>query len=178
MAKRRTSKPAIEIRDREHCDAVLRDMCTATAQLQAAEGMLNDELTRVRERYESAIAAARGQVKELTAAVEAFAIKHRSEFGQAKTLTLLHGKLQFRVTPPAVRQLNRKWSWDSILATVEMAGERLAAWVRTKHELNKDQVLADYAAETVDDTDLAGFGLRVVQTEQFAVDLNLDAVAE
>ena len=178
MAKRRTSKPAIEIRDREHCDAVLRDMCTATAQLQAAEGMLNDELTRVRERYEAAIAGARGTVKELTAAVEAWAIKHRSEFGRAKSLDLLHGTLQFRVTPPAVRQLNRKWPWACIVGAVDAAGKRFAAWVRVKRELNKDQVLADYAAEKASDSELAELGLRVVQTEQFAVDLNLDAVAE
>jgi len=176
MPAKKPNKPAIEIRDYDHADAVLREACVDAARLSRVEGELNAELTAVRERYEAVITELRARLEAAKASLERFAASRMADFAAARTRDLVHGRIGWRLTPPAVKPINRKWTWASVLDVIEGAGRKLAHWVRVKREVDKEAILADYAASRVGDTDLAAVGLRIAQDEQFVLDLNLDSV--
>ena len=170
-------KSALTVRDWSHADAILGDLCRTTAARRASEAMMNDELSSVRDRYESALAALAGEERELRSAVETFAIAHRAEFGDKKSIDRANGTLRFRVGNPAVRLINRKWNWDSVLEAIRQTGRRFAAWLRPKMELDKERILADYRDRVVADPELAAVGIRIAQEESFEVIPNYQEAA-
>ena len=171
---KKTPKPAVEIRDADHCDTVLGTLAEISIALAEVEAKMNAEITAARERCESRIAALRGRATDTRKAIELFATHNRPLFAKCKTLGLTHGVLHFRITPPAVKTLHRRWTFGSVLEGLVHVGK--SRWLRTKRELDKEAILGDYASGAVDDETLAGFGLRVTQDEQFDIDLRLDQV--
>jgi len=131
----------------------------------------------VRERYEAVITELRARLEAAKASLERFAASRMADFATVRTRELVHGRIGWRLTPPAVKPLNRKWSWATILEAVERVGRACAHWIRVKHEIDKEAILADYAAGNAEDTDLAAVGLRVAQDEAFVFDLKLDSIA-
>lgn len=178
MPRRKAGQPSTVIRDWQHADTIARQACLDTALLARLEAELNHDLADIRARYEEGIGSLRSALDGYRKSLEQFAAAHQADFGSARHRDLVHARIGFRLCPPAVKTLNRRWTFGSVLEVVQAAGRKLADWVRTKQELDKEAILADYAAGNVSDADLAQVGLRVTQDEQFVLDLNLDSVAD
>jgi len=174
---KKSATPVLTISTWDACDAVLGDLLRTVAARKAVEAQFNAELSLVNDRYSSPIARLGGEEKILAEAIEAFAIAHRAEFGDKKSIDRANGTLRFRVGNPAVRLINRKWNWDSVLEAIRQTGRRFAAWLRPKIELDKEKILADYRDRVVADPELAAVGIRIAQEESFEVIPNYQEAA-
>ena len=100
-------------------------------------------------------------------ALRAWALAHPDEFTKRKSLDLASAVIGFRTDPPKVALLNRSWTWDKVTSLLASQAPHL---VRVKQEVNKEAILDSYSE---DSTDLARFGLRITQSEQFFVEAKL-----
>jgi len=173
MGKRRQVETALE--SWPSVDATLRQLCLWQSEETGLEAEMNEQLTAVRARYEIRLSEIAEQRKAQAALIEQFCVDHRAEFDARKSRELTHGTVNFRTSPPSVRLVGRKWTWPSVLETLL---KRLQQFVRTKQEVNKDEILRAHAAGEITDERLADVGLKVSQDETFGYDLKLDSIAE
>jgi|GEM_PF-1502419 len=106
------------------------------------------------------------EVEELEQHIYLFCDEHRADFGKKKSKDLPNGYVAFRLGTPKIKTLSG-WTLKASLAVIEKTKE-LAGWVRVKREMDKEQILNDYAAEVTDAEKLKEVGLKVVQDESFA----------
>lgn len=126
----------------------------------------------VQEQYQGAIEEHEAEQQRLLAAADAYAQTHRDELftGAEKTAETELATYGFRLHPPALKPLNRKWSAASILDAVKRAfGTR---YVATEEKIQKELLKADLSEEQ-----LATVGLRLEQTETFGVTPKVDGAA-
>lgn len=146
------------------------------------EAQRDAELDRIRAHYErfdplhperECVENYAARIKALRAGIEAWAFAHRAEFGDAKTLDLPDGSIQLHLGGPALRLLNRKWSWESVLDAVRAAAARgrrlVAGWIRTTEAVEKPAILAAARDGVASPSELAEFGLRVDQSERLII---------
>lgn len=129
------------------------------------------EVLAVNKRYEANLAKCDEAVQASTSALEAWALANPAEFPAGrKSLELVAGKLGFRTGNPKLSLLSRAFNWEKVLTLVQ---SKIAAWVRTKHEVDKEAILAAYASRQTTDNDLRALGLQVIQDETFFIEPNL-----
>lgn len=124
------------------------------------QAAMNDEIAATKQRHEQEAAPHAEAIRELSQGVHTWCEAHRDELtqsGKVKTANLASGEVRWRMRPPsvAVRSL------ESVLAALRDL--RLARFIRTKEELNKDAVLAEPAAvQHVK-------GITITQKEDFVI---------
>lgn len=135
------------------------------------QASMNDELARVRERFEAEAKPHADTISAMTKGVHLWCEAHRDELtraGKVKTHTFASGEVKWRLRPPAVVVRGA----EAVLDALKSLG--LSRFVRVKEEINKDAVLADPEA-------VAGVkGISVRQVEDFVVqpwDTDLEEVA-
>lgn len=154
----------------EELDSALLELGKAQAELQKQEASMNEEIQLITDKYSEKTAECSGTVATIEDAIESFCSKNKDEFDETRSRVLNHGKVGFRTNPPSVKQLNKKWKVESSLAFIKkLFGKK---YLREKTELDKAAILADYAAEKLNDEDLAGAGLRIEQEESFSIEAN------
>jgi phage host-nuclease inhibitor protein Gam len=113
-------------------------------------------------------------MQTLLSMADAYAQTHRDELfpGTEKTADTELASYGFRLHPPALKALNRKWSTAAILEAVKRAfGGR---YVATEEKIQKDILKAELSEQQ-----LATVGLRLEQAETFGVTPKVDeAVTE
>jgi len=140
------------------------------------EILMNEAINKLKSQYEDATADARAKKFALEKELEKFCKQNKNEFGSQKSKTLLYGKIFFRTTPPKVSLLNRKYT---ITTVIELASKLFKdKYVRIKKELDKDAILASYAAKEIDDERLAAIGLKIDQQEKFGYEINWENLKE
>jgi phage host-nuclease inhibitor protein Gam len=135
------------------------------------QAAMNDELSRIRERFEAEAKPHADVISQLTKGVHLYCEAHRDEItkgGKVKTHTFASGEVKWRLRPPSVVLRGADAVLDALKAL------KLDRFVRVKEEVNKDAILADPEA-------VAGVkGISVRQTEDFVVqpwDTELEEVA-
>lgn len=103
-----------------------------------------------------------------------------SEHWEKKTIETPFGSFGFRVSQPTVALVKKIASnFDRAL---ELLKEILSAYVREVPQIDKEKILADDRAETLDAVALGKCGLKVMQEDEFWVETtaskNLDAAAK
>lgn len=101
---------------------------------------MNDELSRVRERFEEMAHPYAEKIRQLSAGVQVWCEANRAELtvqGKTKTVNLSSGEVKWRMRPPKV-----------VLRGVEMVLESLRLrglerFIRVKEEINKEAILAE-----------------------------------
>jgi len=109
----------------------------------------------------------------LVTAAETWATSNPAEFGKNKSIKFVHGTVGFRTSTPALALLNRKWSWEKVLAKLQQLGNWV--FIRKKLEVDKDAIINAHGEVWSDET-LAGFGVKVTQDESFFVETDLTTV--
>lgn len=138
------------------------------------ESEMNLKINKVKEQYQEETKDSQRESDNLLSDIEAYCIKNKADFEKVRSKVLSFGAVGFRNTPPKVTLLNRKYS---LKTAIELALKIFKKkYIRIKQELDKDAILADYAAKTLDDSKLAGVGLKIDNSEVFYTEINWQAL--
>ena len=173
MPKRKAVEPAL--RNWSDVDMSLARLCQIEAQRKRLEARLNELIENARSTYAPELEDIGKEDAALRAELQQFALARRQEFEPRKSVERLHGALSFRTAPPSVQLVSRKWTWKKVLKAIE---DRLPMFLRQKQEVDKDAILADYAAQILRPADLAAVGLKVGQEETFGIELKYEEAPE
>ncbi len=121
---------------------------------------MNDELAKIKERYELLAEPHNEVITELTAGVQIWCEANRDALtmaGKTKTAAFASGEVRWRMTPPSVSIKKA----ELVLKTLEENG--LDRFIRTKQEVNKDAILLEPEAVK----NIAG--ITISQQEEFVI---------
>jgi phage host-nuclease inhibitor protein Gam len=165
------------IRSFNDADQTLLKIADCEQQLQKQEAEMNEQIQKVRDEYESNTYLVRTTKSLLEKELEKFCINNKTEFVTLKSKELVHGILGFRTSPPKVALLNRKYKWDTVLELLKKV--RFGKdFIRSKEEVDKEQILASYAAKEIDDSKLAAVGIKIDQDEKFFSDIKWEEIPQ
>ncbi len=121
---------------------------------------MNDELSRIKERFEQLAEPARRRIDANRLGVQAFCEANRAELtvnGRVKTHQFTSGEVQWRTRPPSVRITGE----EAVMFSLRSLG--LQRFIREKQEINREAIL-NYPGQ------VAGVpGIRISQIEDFIV---------
>lgn len=164
------------IKNFDDVNNALKEIAKYDSFISEQEIKMNEKINELKSRYEDETADARAKKLALEKELEKFCKQNKNEFGSQKSKTLLFGKIFFRTTPPKVCLLNRKYT---ITTAIELASKLFRdKYIRIKKELDKDAILASYAAKEIDDERLAAIGLKIDQQEKFGYEINWENLRE
>jgi phage host-nuclease inhibitor protein Gam len=145
-------------------------IATLQTRLRLLAAKRDKQIQRVQDEYQPEISGAEEQMQSLLAQVERYAEQHREELfpGKEKSADTELASYGFRIHPPALKTLNRKWTWDAVTEAVKRSfGGR---FIKTEEKLVKDSLKAELSEEQ-----LATVGLRLESPETFGVTPKVDA---
>ena len=172
MAKRVKVILAAPIESRADLEAVVRDLCRATIDLDADTAAMDAAIASVRERHEAQRSQLSSSIDTNVRRIQAWAESHRDEFGDKKSLDLVHGTIGFRTGMPALKPLPG-WTWKLVLENLIKNAQR---FVRVKKEEDREAILAE--RETLKEEGLKKLGLDVHQGETFYVEPKRESLSE
>lgn len=147
----------------EDVDLALLEIGKAESIITQKEATLNAKIQKLRDAFEQDTAEPRGICELLKSKIETFLLNNKSDFSEKRSKDLVHGTVGLRTAPPKVSQLNKKYSVATSLELIKIIFT--GKYTRLKKEINKEEVLSDYAAKTISDEQLASVGLKVDQGE-------------
>lgn len=150
---------------REEMENAFAEYAKADSQMQKINAEMELQMTRIRERNQSAIDALQQAKDDSFAVMQAFATEHPELFTKRKSLETVHGIIGFRTGTPKLKT-GKGFTWASVL---ELLKTFLPSYVRTVEEPAKDKLLADRDDEDVAPL-LAKCGIVVAQDESFYVE--------
>src|SRR6185312_12275284 len=106
--------------------------------LSAIDAKMNEEINRVKGKYQDDITALQEQQKEPIEVLEVFANEQRSSWGKRRSLELLHAVIGFRTGMPKVSK-SKKFTWEGI---TDLVKKYFPDVVRSKDELDKEGIIA------------------------------------
>jgi phage host-nuclease inhibitor protein Gam len=136
-----------------------------------ATTLMDEEIAAIREKYQPRLEAEAKRLAEMSAAVQACAEANPQEFHQRKSIEFVCGTIGFRTGTPKLKTLGRL-TWDVVLQALRRA-KWGSAYIRTKEEINKEQIIADVSAESLSAADLLKIGAVVIREESFFIDPKL-----
>jgi phage host-nuclease inhibitor protein Gam len=134
------------------------------------EAQMNEQIQNLKERFNEETKDARAKVLTLSKEVETFCMLNKKDFDKKRTRTLTHGIIGFRTATPKVALLNRKYNWKTVLELVKKVFD--GKYVRTKEEVNKDELLSAVSQSILSDEQLAAIGMKVDQDEKFMYEID------
>jgi phage host-nuclease inhibitor protein Gam len=167
--------PSPVIDSYESADAALLQLGRVEALLQKTEASLNTKLQKVRDEYELTTRTHVDMKEQIIRGLEEFCCEHQADFAERKTRDLTHGTIGFRMSPPTVLQLSKKFPWKTIMELL-----RKTKWgtgfVRTKSEIDKEAIKTAFAAKEISEKSLAAVGIKVDQADNFVYDIKWDSI--
>lgn len=139
-----------------------------TAYIKKREAELNEKITQLKQKFDIDTAEAQTEIEVLRSDIEKFCIDNKYEFENNRTKEFVNGKIGFRVNPPKVLQLNKKFSVSNSIDLIKTVFKGI--YLRIKEEIDKDKILADYREQNLTDQQLAKVGLRIDQGETFFIE--------
>lgn len=146
----------------------LQELAKNEATLAKKEAQMNEQINRIKEKYAAETKERQYIVDTLRSEIEAFCIKNKSEFDKQRSREFQFGVIGFRISPPKVVLLNRKYNMKTVIELVKRVFSN--GYLRIKEELDKETILADYSQQKLDDSKLAAIGLKIDQDETFFVE--------
>lgn len=161
----------------EDVNEALRRIAEAKSAVEARTSAYNEEEARKREELDQYCNPLRTEISDLEEEMKLFCEEHRDEFAKKKSRELANGSVGFRTGTPKLKTL-KGFTWSSVLELVKRSVFR-EQYLRTKEEVNKEQVIIDFAAKTVDNDALGHVGIEVTQDETFGYEVKVasDAAA-
>lgn len=153
------------IRTRAQADEALGVMAAEIAAYNEIVAQMEQKITTIRQAYEDRFAEIDAKINAASTQLQAFGVSPAgaTEMGDKKSIDLMHGRIGFRTSPPAVKA-RRGHTLKGAVDEVDRP------YIRTKRELDRDRILDAHAKGVIDDEDLKDWGLQVVQKETFFVE--------
>jgi len=168
----RIKRTAPLIRSRAEMEILVGDICTLKIEEQKIKTGMNEEIKAIKDQYDPDLAGIADELNLKMLAAEAWAESHLVEFGKLKSVDMTHGIVGWRTGQPQPKTLSG-WTWDRVLEKIEGI-PLMAAYIRTKREVNKQALVAD--REKIGEADLRAVGVRIIQEEAFYVEPKLQTV--
>lgn len=134
-------------RKMENWDAInegLRRIAELDAAIGVRTNTYNEEDAKRRKVLDDFCNPLRGEKEEIELGMEDFCVANRADFGKTKSKELPNGVVSFRNSTPKVEKA-KGLTWEKVLEVLK--GSKLKKrFVRTKTEINKEQILAEYSA--------------------------------
>lgn len=159
-------------RNRIEVESVLGEYATLTIEYKRHANALNGELASVREGFEGKLDTIALQIKARGDALQAWADANPEEFAKAKSITLLHGDIGYRMGTGKLKTLARK-TWDSVLETLRLLD--LPKYIRTSEEVAKDQLITDLTSGELEPRTAKSIGVELVKEDKFFVEPKMEA---
>ena len=163
MATKRVKKTVVSGITRETAEQAFADYAAADAKVQGITARMDQEMTRIREKYADQLAEL-GDTKERNfEIIQTYATENKDVlFSKKKSMESAHGVFGFRTGTPKLKNL-KGFTWAAV---TNLCKELLPGYIRTTEELAKDKLLADRDVQ-----EIAGIfpkiGVQVVQDETF-----------
>jgi phage host-nuclease inhibitor protein Gam len=139
---------------------------------QKKSAQINARLHSVKTELMPQLQAIRDDLDNAFTQAREWAQAHPEEFTEARSIKMHHATVGFREGNPTLAKLSRRWTWERILEGVE-AEPKMACYVRTTTELNKEALLEDRDKLGADL--MKEYGLKVEQPDRFYVATDLEA---
>ena len=156
---------------RQAAESAMEDLAKATHGRDLMLAALELELTAIRAKYDVELSGYNLAIVSLETALKAWAKKNRDEFGDAQSLELVHGRLEFRIGNPALTLIG-KISWDDVMTNLCLL--KMHSYIRQPPvEVDKVKLLADRGDLG---EQLEAIGLRVKQTEKLSITVKTEGL--
>ncbi len=172
MSKSRINVPAQTI-SREEMESLVGEITVLKTREQKLTAEMNRRVTEIRQNYETELGSIGEKIEDLMTVARDWADQNLAEFGKAKSIPMTHGVVGWKIGNPTLKTISG-FTWDRVLEKLRDGGLRFGAYVRTKFEVNKEQLLADRDSYT--EAELKKVGVRVVQDERFFVEPKIETV--
>ncbi len=149
---------------RDEFFAAIDQIATLQTRMRLVTARRDKQIQSVQDEFQPEISTLTEQIKARMALAEQYADTHRDELfpGKVKSAETELASYGYRLHPPALKLLNRKWSWDAVLEAAKRAFP--GRFVRQEETLQKDSLKAELT-----DEQLGAVGLRIDQQETFGV---------
>lgn len=147
---------------RDEANTAIRQIGLDSRELARIEANMNDEISAVREKYETNATPLRDAIASRIDGVQVWCEANRAALtrdGKVKSAQLPEGEVQWRTTPPAVTVRGL----EAVLTRLHTMG--LREFIRAKEEVNKEAILETPTAHPVRQVE----GISITQREEFAV---------
>ena len=157
----------------EQMESAMGEYASADARLAKINATMDEQITRIREKYADEVAKLTETKDKNFDVVQAFAMEHRKElFAKKKSMDGAHGTFGFRTGTPKLKT-KKGFTWAAVLQLIK---EYLPTYVRTSEEPARDKLLADRELPEVAAT-IGKCGIEVAQDETFYIELKKEDAA-
>lgn len=171
MATREKKKVIVNVTSEQAQDASAA-YTKAHVALQSIEAKMNEEINKIKEKYQDKISEQEEKREEQFTVLEVYATEQKDNWGKAKSIDMLHSRIGFRTGTPKLK-CDKGWNWTSV---TDILNESYADYVRTVTEPNKEKLIADRDTDGFDKLCKKAH-ITVVQDETFYVEPKVEEVA-
>jgi len=168
----RIKRTAPVIRSRAEMEILVGDICTLKIEEQKIKTGMDEEIKAIRDQYDPDLAGIADELNLKMMVAQAWSEANLGEFGKLKSVDMTHGIVGWRTGQPQPKTISG-WTWDRVLEKLEGL-PLMAAYIRTKREVNKQALVAD--REKFGEADLRAVGVRIIQDEAFFVEPKIQTV--
>lgn len=154
----------------EQIEACVGEIARITATLKGVEAELETNIVQIRAQYEERVSELTADLKIELAMAERWAMEHKADWGERKSVELLHGTLGFRTGMPRMK-FARGVTEEVVIDRLFDFG--LLSYIREKRELNRDTIIAD--REKLNGT-MEKLGVFIEQSDRFFVEPKQDSL--
>lgn len=171
MKKTRIKLPQIpELKTRDDAESTMTELAQVLNNQRKITALRDAMVLDINSRFEGALTECDQAIQLKTQQLRAWADTNPDQFPKGrKSLDLVSGTLGFRTGTPKLALLSRSWTWDKVLEKLRTLASR---FIRTKEEVDKEAILAEYAQAPSPDL-LSLYGVKVTQDETFYIEPKL-----
>ena len=139
---KRIKTKVARVLERSEVETRFGELAAMTVERDQKMADLDAEIVRLRQEREGDIALLEARIGEAFAEIHSWAETHPDEFKDRRSIEMVHGTLGFRTGNPTLKCLKGS-TWEKVLERLNDQG--LVAYIRTKHEPDKEKMLSDRA---------------------------------
>lgn len=143
--------------------------------LSMIEAQMNEKINNIKSKYQEQITSAQEQLEEHAEVLQVFASEQKKNWGNKKSLDLLHCTIGFRKGNPKVDKA-KKFTWDAVVELLKKHKKLAEKFIRTKEEVNKEAILAEKDEKVLEQLQEDAF-IFINQDETFYVEPKKEEVA-
>jgi phage host-nuclease inhibitor protein Gam len=170
----RPKKASAVLTSLDECTAAMRKLALPDADHAVLQGELDRAIAALKKDYEKRLGALEEKRDDLELQLRNYYMSHLAEIEMdgRRSIKLLYGTMGRRWSAPALKLLNKSWTWAAVKDLVATALG--SAYLRiAEPELDKEKLKTELSEEQ-----LTAVGLKIDQTETFYVEIDRTPEAE
>lgn len=168
MATKRKKTLVVSGVSKEQYNSALGEYATADAKKQSMIAKMDEEMTKIREKYADPLQDLDKVIEEKFELVKVYCTENKEElFTKKRSAETAHGTVGFRTGTPKLKT-KKGFTWMSVLELLKT--KKLKQYIRVKEEVDKDLFLVNRKDNKVIQL-MPEVGVEVVQEETFFIEL-------